>query len=230
MLHFPRQGAYQRIMDKHAVAPIFRNARERSQERAAKRDAVLMAAVRMFNQRGFHTTSLDDVAASLGISKPLIYHYLGAKDQVLFECLRIGLKRLQDAADEAAALPGCGLDRLRMFLCRYGEAVMDDFGRCVIRTGDEILSPQTQAHFRALKREIDQAMRGFMQEAVADGSAVIADIKLTGFAFAGALNWTARWHDPHGPQPPRDIAKQLVDNLIAGIEPHADAPTKTTAP
>lgn len=230
MLHFPRQGAYQRIMDKQAVSSLFRNARERGQERAAKREAVLLAAVRMFNQRGFHTTSLDDVAASLGISKPLIYHYLGAKDQVLFECLRIGLKRLQNAADEAAALPGCGLDRLRMFLCRYGEAVMDEFGRCVIRTGDEILTKQAQAHFRALKRDIDQAMRNFMQEAVADGSAVITDIKLTGFAFAGALNWSARWHDPDGPQPPREIAKKLVDRLVTGIEPRACAPTKTTVP
>lgn len=208
-------------MDKQLASAVFRNARERTQERAAKRDAVLLAAVRMFNQRGFHTTSLDDVAASLGISKPLIYHYLGAKDQVLFECLRIGLARLQDAAREAEALPGNGLGRLEMFLCRYAEAVMDEFGRCVIRTGDEVLTPDNQARFRSLKREIDHAMRRFMQEAVADGSAAITDIKLTGFAFAGALNWAARWHNPQGALPPADIAAQLVAVLIKGIEPHA---------
>lgn len=220
MLHFRRQDEYQEPMDKPAAAPTpFRNAKEREQERAAKRDAVLRAAVRMFNQRGYHTTSLDDVAASLGISKPLIYHYLGAKDQVLFECLRIGLERLREAAEEAAGLPGTGLERLKMFLCRYGEVIMDDFGRCVIRTGDEVLAPESRLQFRALKREIDQALRRFMQEAADDGSANVADVKLTSFAFVGALSWSARWQEPDGALPPREIARRLVDILVRGIEP-----------
>ncbi|MGE4481785.1 TetR/AcrR family transcriptional regulator [Acidocella sp.] len=209
-------------MDKPAaVTTPFRNANEREQERAAKRDAVLRAAVRMFNQRGYHNTSLDDVAASLGISKPLIYHYLGAKDQVLFECLRIGLVRLRGSAEEAAALPGTGLERLRIFLRRYAEHIMDDFGRCVIRTGDEALAPESRKQFRALKREIDQELRRFVQDASNDGSARISDIKLTSFAFIGALNWTARWQDAERDLPPGEIAERLVNILIRGISPHS---------
>ena len=206
-------------MDQHPPPHPFRNAKERKQDRAAKREAVLVAAVRMFNQRGFHTTSLDDVAAALGISKPLIYHYLGAKDHVLFECLRIGLLRLNDSTSEAAGLPGTGLDRLKMFLRRYGESVMDDFGRCVIRTGDEVLTPESRTTFRRLKREIEQALRRFIQEAMEDGSAVVSDVKLTSFALAGALSWTARWHEPDGALSPAEIATNMVEILIRGIEP-----------
>src|SRR3546814_7162119 len=91
----------------------FRTVREREVERAEKRQAVLVAAVRMFNERGFHATSLDDVAASLGVTKPVIYHYLGNKDQVVFECVRIGLAQLREAAEAARAAPGTGLDRLK---------------------------------------------------------------------------------------------------------------------
>lgn len=209
-------------MDKpEAAITPFRNATEREQERAAKRDAVLRAAVRMFNQRGFHTTSLDDVAASLHISKPLIYHYLGAKEQVLFECLRIGVKRLREAASQAEQLQGTGLERLKFFLCRYAEVIMDDFGSCVIRTGDEALTPEIREQFRDMKREIDQALRRFMQEAADDRSASISDVKLTSFAFAGALNWTMRWQNPEGDLPPDIIARRLVDILVRGIEPRA---------
>lgn len=213
-------------MDRQSHLHPFRNAKERTQDRAAKREAVLLAAVRMFNQRGFHTTSLDDVAAALRISKPLIYHYLGAKDHVLFECLRIGLLHLNDAATEAAALPGTGLERLKMFLSRYGEAVMHDFGRCVIRTGDETLTPENRVKFRALKQEIDQALRRFMQDAADDGSACIADVKLTSFAFVGALNWMARWQEPDGELSAADIAVRMVNILVKGIEPHATAPAQ----
>lgn len=207
-------------MDKTATPPSpFRTAAERAQERASKRDAVLLAAVRMFNRRGFHATSLDDVAASLGVTKPMIYHYLGTKDQVLFECLRNGLQQLRAAAEEAAAQPGSGLDRLRRFLCRYAECMMDDFGRCVARTGDEILAPESRRQFRELKAEIDRMIRGMISEAAADGSARVADVKLTAFAFAGALNWTAHWHQPEGKLTPDEIAGRMADILISGIMP-----------
>lgn len=202
-----------------AQASPFRTAEQREQDRASKRDAVLLAAVRMFNQRGFHATSLDDVAASLGVSKPLIYHYLGAKDQVLFECMRIGLQQLREAADEVARRPGTGMDRLKHFLRRYAECIMEDFSRCVIRTGDETLAPDIRPQFRALKAEIDQAMRKLIADAAADGSAKVTDVKLTAFAFAGALSWTARWHEPGGALQPADIAAQLVEILTRGILP-----------
>src|SRR5205085_5794658 len=102
----------------------------------------------MFNERGFHATSLDDVAARLGISKPTIYHYLGNKDQVLLECLSCGVEQLREAADAARAQSGRGIGRLRSFLRRYAEAIMDDFGRCVIRTGEESLAPESAQRLR----------------------------------------------------------------------------------
>lgn len=107
-------------------------------------------------------------------------------------------------------------------------AVMNDFGRCVILTGDEVLTPENRFKFRGLKRDIDQALYRLMQAAVADSSASICDIKLTSLAFAGALNWTARWHDPTGTLTPADIATKMANILVKGIEPqsHFPAPIK----
>jgi AcrR family transcriptional regulator len=200
-------------------ASPFRTQEERKADREHKREAVLRAAVRMFNAQGFHATSLDDVAASLGVSKPTIYHYLGNKDQVLFECVTRGIEQLRDAADQARAAPGTGLDRLRSFLLRYAEVTMDDFGRCVIRTSEEALSAESAARFRSLKREIDGAMRGLLAEAVADGSIAPTDVRLTAFTLAGALNWPARWHRIEGPESAREVAVKMVDILTSGLAP-----------
>jgi AcrR family transcriptional regulator len=193
--------------------------KERSTEHALKRHALLVAAVRMFNERGFHATSLDDVAASLGITKPVIYHYLGSKDQVLFECVRIGLTQLQEAIAESRKAYGTGLDRLKTFLRRYAQVSMQDFGRCVIRTADEMLSPESRVQFRSLKREIDGAMRQMLEEAVADGSAQAGDVRLTAFSLAGALSWPARWYQEEGPLPAEEIAAKIVDVLCSGLTP-----------
>lgn len=197
----------------------FRNAAQKEADRAAKRDAVLRAAVRMFNERGFFATSLDDVAASLGISKRTIYHYLANKDQVLLECITIGLEQLLAAADDARAEPGNGRDRLVKFLRRYVEINMDDFGICVSCTGEEALSRESLPRYRALKKKIDVAMRQILTEAVEDGSIGSIDVKMTAFTLAGALNWPGRWYDPKGALTPAQISEAMVKVLMGGLDP-----------
>ena len=202
-----------------ATVSPFKSAEERKRERALKRQAVLITAVRMFNERGFHATSLDDVATRLGVTKPVIYHYLGNKDQVLLECVRLGLEQLKEAAEGISARSGNGLDRLKAFLRRYAEIIVSDFGRCVIRTGEEALSPESRREFRALKGEIDRAMRRLIEDAVADGSAHVEDIRLTAFTIAGALNWSARWVQDDGALSSSEIACKMVAVLCQGLEP-----------
>jgi AcrR family transcriptional regulator len=200
----------------------FKSREQREADREAKREAVLVAAVRMFNERGFSATTFDEVAASLGVSKPTIYHYLGNKEEVLLECVSRGINELKEAAVSAAAAPGSGIDRLRAFLVRYVQVNMDDFGRCVIRTGEEVLTPEGSARFRALKKEIDTSLRGLIREAIADGSIADGDVRLIAFTIAGALNWPARWYKP-GPEKERQaVAETMVSLLLGGIK---DGPT-----
>jgi AcrR family transcriptional regulator len=200
----------------------FRSPEQRLEERETKRQAVLRAAVRMFNEHGFHATSLEAVAASLGISKPTIYHYLGNKDQVLLECVSFGLEQLLQAADAARRQPGPGVERLRSFLRRYAQINMGDFGRCVIRTGEEALSPDSSRRFRELKRQIDLAMRKLIEEGIADGSIAPVDPKILAFTLAGALNWPARWYDAEGKLSAEDLSRQMVDMLTYGFAPRTD--------
>ena len=204
-----------------ASAPVspFRTASQREADRAAKREAVLLAAVRMFNERGVHATSLDDVAASLGISKRTIYHYLASKDQVLLECVTIGLRQLLAAAERAREEEATAKGRLVRFLRSYAEINMDDFGRCVTRTSDESLAPESRPRFRALKREIDSAIRQMLAEAIADGGIAPVDIKLATFVIAGALNAPGRWYMTDGARPAEELAAGLVDILLAGLLP-----------
>lgn len=196
----------------------FRNAAQKQEERLAKRNAVLRAAVEMFNQRGFHATSLDDVAASLGISKRTIYHYLENKDQVLLECLTVGLSQLLEAVDKARAGSGDGRDRLVHFLHGYAEVIMGPFGRCVVLTGENALSAESRPLFRKLRRKFDTAMRDIIAEAVTDGSIPDIDVRMTAFTLAGALSWTAHWHRPDGDLSPTQIANEMVGILMAGVD------------
>lgn len=196
---------------------------ERKRDRAVKREAVLHAAVQAFNSKGFHATSLDEVAASLNVTKPTIYHYFANKDEILFECVRIGLDDIQKAADAVQAKGGTGSQRLMALMRRYALVMTQDFGICVTRTADHELSAQTKEQFRALKREIDYAVRRVVADGMKDGSLAAGDPKIVTFTLTGALNWIARWYEPGGPLSPEEIADSCVATLMNGLSPRSDS-------
>ena len=58
----------------------------RDQQFNLKRTALLKEAARAFSSQGYHATSLDDVAKTLGVTKPALYYYIKNKQEILFEC------------------------------------------------------------------------------------------------------------------------------------------------
>jgi AcrR family transcriptional regulator len=188
--------------------------RERVRQRGLKREAVLYAAVQSFNERGFHSTSLDDVAASLNVTKPTVYYYFANKDEILFECVRLGLESIRDAAKVVETTGGSGFDRLTALMRDYAIIMTQDFGMCVTRTADHELSQGARARFRALKREIDDTVRRVIEDGMKDGSIRADDARMTTFTITGALNWIARWFDPSGPLSREEVAEKVVGTAI----------------
>jgi len=108
-----------------AAASPWAAAPDREQQREAKRQAVLQAAAELFNERGFHATSLDDIAARLNVSKPTLYYYVKNKDEILLQCVSKGLEMTLEGI-EASRAGGwqCGgpVACLHAGLCRHRHA------------------------------------------------------------------------------------------------------------
>ncbi|MFC3219294.1 TetR/AcrR family transcriptional regulator [Tianweitania populi] len=196
---------------------------QREINRALKREAVLLRAVEFFNEKGFHATSLDDVALSLNVTKPTIYHYFANKDEILFACVQRGLEEIGQAAQAAEQAGGNGLQRLRALLIDYAMMMSDGFGACVGRTPDHALSAESLSRIKALKRDTDAIVRRVIEAGMADGSIAVADVRLTTFTALGALNWISRWYDPAGPLSKREIAEHSVATLIGGLAARSDS-------
>jgi AcrR family transcriptional regulator len=193
--------------------------KERDRDRELKREAVLRTAVGLFNEKGFHATSLDDVAEALKVTKPTIYHYFSNKDEVLFECVRRGVESIRDAGIEVEARGGSGMERLKAHMRNYAIVMTNDFGMCVTRTADHELSKESRNRFRALKRETDITIRRVVEEGMRDGSIAPGDPRLVTFTLTGALNWIARWYDAKGSMSREEIADGCVATLVNGLAP-----------
>jgi AcrR family transcriptional regulator len=89
---------------------------------------------RAFRERGYHNTSLDDLAGSLKVTKPTLYLYMPNKEAILFECFRAGLAQIQATLEECERAGRTG----RASACSpssvgYAAAIVGDFGWCMLR-------------------------------------------------------------------------------------------------
>lgn len=191
----------------------------RVRDRERKRDAVIMTAARAFRERGYHNTSLDDIASALNVTKPTVYHYVKNKEQLLFECFRAGLKLIMDGIEEQQDSQATARERLAAVIARYAEAITSDFGWCMVQAENQDLSPTMSRKVKSLKSEIDQGLRGLIRAGVADGSIRPCDEKMTAFALAGALNWIAHWYRSDDELAAAQIAQRFVELFELGLEP-----------
>ena len=184
---------------------------------ALKREAVILAAARAFASRGYHNTSLDDLAASLKVTKPTLYLYVPGKEAMLFECFRAGLQQIQDSLDDSERSSGPARERLFAFIRGYAAAIVGDFGWCMLRAEDQHLSATLSRRIKLLKAGIDRRMRALIEAGVADGSIRACDTRMTAFALAGALNWMGHWYREDASLKPPDIADRFIDVFNRGL-------------
>lgn len=190
---------------------------EREKVRTDKREAVLRMAAQVFNEKGYQASTLDEVAERLHVTKPTLYYYVKNKDEILYECVRIGLTMLQDAITEVGASGGSAMDKLVAAMHKYTEIVTMDFGMCLIRVGEDPLPPESQRKLRRMKAAIDKEFRELIRLGIEEGTIAPCDPKIAAFTLAGALSWIGRWYRPDGALSPDDIARQCIALLANGL-------------
>jgi AcrR family transcriptional regulator len=159
-------------------------------------EAVLLAAVRLFNARGYDFTSMFDIAESLGITKSSVYHHISGKEQLLQMAVDRALDGLFEAVAEVRALEAPAIDRLEQLIRRsvlvLGERL--EFVTLLLR-----VRGNTAVEQRALarRREFDAEVTELVKQAQVDGD-VRADVDPATAArlLFGMVNSLTEWYRP----------------------------------
>jgi AcrR family transcriptional regulator len=201
----------------------------RPRDHDLKRDAVVRAAAQEFNARGYHNTSLDDIATALGVTKPTVYYYVANKEQLLFECFREGLQRIREVVIAVERSDRPARERLNTVLRGYATAVASEYGWCMVRAHEHDLGSELGRQINVLKSEIDLGLRRLLREGVADGSIGPCDPKIAAFAMAGALNWIAHWYRENQPLTAAEVGEAFVTFFANGLLPRPAHTVATSA-
>lgn len=182
------------------------NADLREEQHEAKRRLILKQAAIMFADRGFHQTTIDQIAEALEVTKPTIYYYIDSKEDLLYQVALAALSDLKEAlaADQDASLPA--IDRLERFFEIYGKLILSEFGICLALVSDRSLSQESRRKLRSLKKQFETMVQGIIADGLRDGTIIVDDPKMFAFAIFGAFNWTTQWFSSAGSSDPEQIA------------------------
>jgi AcrR family transcriptional regulator len=180
-------------------------------------DSLLDVAVAVFNERGFEATSMEELAARLGITKSAIYHHVPSK----VELLRLALDRALDAlfavTEEPGATTGRAIDRLEHVVRGSVRVLAAElpFVTLLLR-----LRGNSNVERAALQRRraFDRFVTALVREAETAGDVrPDVDPAVTSRLLFGTVNSLTEWYRPGGGLSPDALADALVTTTFAGL-------------
>jgi TetR/AcrR family transcriptional regulator, cholesterol catabolism regulator len=179
---------------------------------AYKRERILEEAMKLFYARGFTGTTLDDIAAELGVTKPFIYTHFRGKVELLAALCKPTIEMSLDAVATAAATPGTATERLRMAVAGFTRVVLQRQANIAIYFREEKnLSPEALAEINALRKQFDRLLSGLLAEGIAAGEFDLPDPSLAALALGGMISWAYTWHRPGGRLSIDDMADSMAN-------------------
>ena len=190
----------------------------RDEQYDLKRKALIQEAARAFSARGYHDTSLVDVARELGVTKGALYYYVKSKQEILFECHMSSIELGDRAIEHARSIDGSGFDSVVALAHRYMELLVGESGTLAVLTEFDALEPETRKIVAAGRTRFGNTFRELLERGQADGSVRGAiNAKIAEFFYLGAVNWATRWFDPGGELDGSRVAAQFADLFAAAI-------------
>jgi AcrR family transcriptional regulator len=187
---------------------------------AYKRERILEEAVKLFYERGFTGTTLDDIAAELGVTKPFIYTHFRGKVELLAALCKPTIELSLEAVSSAAARAGTPTERLRHAITDFTKVVLNRQPNIAIYFREEKnLSPEALAEINALRRQFDHVLSDLLMDGVATGEFEIHDPSIAALALGGMISWAYAWYRPGGRLTVDETATRMADLALrmAGV-------------
>ena len=181
-----------------------------------QRHRVLKAAASCFNRKGYSGTSLKDVANHLGLTDAALYYYVRNKEELVYQCYLRAAELGREAMDQARIEGGTGLEQATLYIRYHVEIMVGEKGPVAIMSEIPSLSRAHRNEILAISRRHSLEFEDILEHGIRDGSITDCDVRMTGNAIMGSINWIPKWF--HGDaRTAKKVVQEFPLILTSGI-------------
>jgi AcrR family transcriptional regulator len=186
--------------------------------RGARQDQLFEVTTRLFKEKGYHNTSMQDLAEALGLQKASLYYYIESKQDLLRRLLERASVILGGQIDEIYASDLSPTEKLGQVLANHAVAIMDHLNLVAVYLHEyRTLPPQQLTQVLAARQHYEQVLMQIIQDGIDQGDFRPVHVKMAVFGFLGMLNWTHQWFSPGGELLSQQVADILTDLALHGL-------------
>jgi len=183
------------------------------------------AAARLFSERGYHGTSMQDLGNALGLLRGSLYAHIGSKQDLLFDVVDQGARRFLERGEAALHRDAPSPQRLRDFLVGHVEVAIEqlDAGRVFLNEW-RYLDDGLQKDIRVKRDAYEEMVRGILRDGVDAGELrADLDISLAARLVLSCGNWIYSWYRLDGELSPSAVGETFADMIIGGLHRSEEA-------
>ena len=185
------------------------------------REGILEAAARIFGEKGFHATSMNDIAEAVNLQKASLYYHFASKQEILIAILDYALDLINSRLELVLSQPLSPDEKLRQSMVSYLQTIAENRElSAVLLLELRSLDPELKARHASRREKFERHWRDLISEGKQAGVFNSVDPSLTGRAILGVMNWTVTWYRRDGPRSATEIANQFADLLLQGLLVH----------
>lgn len=181
----------------------------------ATREAIIAAAARVFQTKGYHAASVQDVADAVGILKGSLYHHFESKEELLYLIVKEPRARLYKTVADIVAEDAPAGEKLRRAILAHLEAFDQHYPHLFVYLRER---EEMKGRFRGAPKEYERYWQQILREGVKSGEfRADLDVAVVSFGLLGMVNWLYKWYDPRGRLGVGEIAAQLSTIALTGL-------------
>jgi len=183
-----------------------------------KKDEIHRVVARLFAHRGYHHTSMREIARELGMNQSSLYHYFAGKEDVLFRLMNDAMDEVLRELEEIYAKDIAAEDKLKNVLYSYIRSYVGDQDRLFLLVNEmSSLGEANRAILVDKERQYVRLIKSILKELADEGKMKEIDVSAAAFAFFGMVHYTIKWYHKDGPIGLDELARLFVEIFTRGI-------------
>jgi AcrR family transcriptional regulator len=182
------------------------------------KEGILEAAAKIFSEKGYNATSMQDIADAVHLKKASLYYHFSSKQEILVDILDNALDLINNHLEQVLAQSLSPDEKIRQAMVSYFQTIAENQNLAAVLLMEmKSLDPELKDRQVSQREKFEGIWRDLIVEGRQTKIFEHFDPSITARAILGVINWSVTWYHREGPRSAMEISNLFADLILNGL-------------